>query len=1003
MPDPFNYFGEYRRLSESIADSLAAADEPALLARLARYRAAGIAGIPEIPADEVDVEILAYLSDSCYGLGGLSALADPPPAPLGHLHLFEKIRVPVPSWSQLRSAVDDARRVALEVLEEGKQFGLLGCIVWGCIASYSLLRLLKYPQWPHPSELEASDWHVLFDFTRSYVEGEDWPTQRTSHEAKEMKRCAVMDPALPVWVAKDENRPNPWLSDMGEPSDEKKTRWDQLLHHHIPAMAKGEGRLAQLLAGPVRDAREQPVYERALRRMTSHAAHLLIPLGVDEDPDKQDWRWAITLCLLAGLGRTALAAVAERMADSEADAGSYWSSVLDLLAGSPDAATAKRKVIEFDKLLDDARVMCGYPMALLRVPYPQLQSVAERTDTCPKGMAAALLLWLFLRVRVLPGDGGMRLLITGDQAQVVSPAVDPDVALSDGLNAKLVMPLLLTHLGIRRAPAAAERTALDGVIASVLKSLKPGHFITAVSVDEDPTMVPSTATSVHPAVQFERRLRLGEVGVEAGPVLQIDPVSGTVDHGHQILGLRVADTAFCLAPGIPVEKLARLPASLEPSTPFSVMRPALPQLDDLGHPGGLAALKDAVLLVSLLRRQLATAGTVGAMVQSEFPLLPFYPHTTKSDETQTFTLNADGDPTFRNGKTTVALQEARILSPGIEHNGFSRSGGGPALREQAASLRRFGHDVVDEYVFLKGEMLFSREALKELATGGSVSSGVYAGNGTAPRLRHPLFLSAKLPDAAAELTSRTLPTFYRQITTEIMAGVSDTLRDRYLAGDLSLEARLRGLLWASREGLIGAVAQLPLARSDVFRFAGHLSVAYWIADRVGTPRTEVDAYLTAAGVRCSDLRRDGQSVAEEIGATSACDPRFFLAQMPASEAARLCDAAIAQGCLLKPLELALYLVGHGDARTLKARLGRTSEKRFLADLRLSVQAGEFANEFLRIDAVPDPRRARSENRVVYQVHRTDHDERYRSLKNPRSAFVPTAPAVPASAHPLATE
>jgi hypothetical protein len=67
------------------------------------------------------------------------------------------------------------------------------------------------------------------------------------------------------------------------------------------------------------------------------------------------------------------------------------------------------------------------------------------------------------------------------------------------------------------------------------------------------------------------------------------------------------------------------------------------------------------------------------------------------------------------------------------------------------------------------------------------------------------------------------------------------------------------------------------------------------------------------------------------------------------------------------MELARFLVGGGDHRLLRSRLGKMSERRFLAELRTSVQAGPFENEYLSVTAVPDPRRARSENRIAYAV------------------------------------
>lgn len=993
MSSDFDYSRAYTSIVSR--ERLLARDRTAaeLLQQLDQYRVAGITDVPVRPTDETDVEVLAYIKSSSLGIY-VRDDAVQKIGPADRLKLFNSIQVPPPTWQQVRAAFTVAKEHAPTVHAAiGERLYLQ--VVCEYLAVYELARLLRHQTWPALSDLDEDDFSTILWLENHYADGMEWKDQRSGYEASEMKRCAPMDPARPLWIAKDETRPNPWLSAVGDLAPDEQTQWDKLLLHHVPPVGVGGGRITQLLAGPVSSAEDRIVYDRVIKRMVSHVAHLLVPMGADTSDERQDWRWATTLCLVAGLGRTALRSIAQAVAASDADAGGYWDALVGLLTPTGDTAADRRTEKELDKLINDARMMCGYPISLLRVPFPQLQQVIVATQGCPKGIAAALLLWLFLRVRALPGDGGLRLVITGDQAQVVSPCVDPDVALSDGLNAKILLPLLQSHLRIQKPGPVDQRTDLDVAIVRVLASLKPGHFLPALTVDADPSVVVSTATSVHPAILCETRLGLGDVGVEVGPLLQINPTSGELAHYHVVHGLQVADAAFCLATGIPVEKLERLPRTLEPTPPFTVMRPALPQIDDLGFPGGLGALKDAVLLVSLLRSQLTAAGTVGAMLQNEYPLLLFYPHSTQVDETQNFSLNSDGDPTFRNGKTTVAVQEARILSPGIAHNGFSRSGGGPALREQAANLRRFGHDVVDEFVFVKGDMFFSRESLKELATGGSVSSGVYAGNGTAPRLRHPLFLSAKIPDAAAEMTSRTLPTFYRQITTAVMSDVSDDLRDRYLSGDLALEARLRGLLWAEREGLIKAVAALRLERSDAFRFAGHLSVAYWIADRTGVPRTEVDAYLAAAGIRCSELRRDGQAVAEEIGAVSACDPRFFLAQMTEESATLLCHLASEHGGTVKPMELAAYILGGGDVRLMKARLGRTSERRFLADLRASVQAGEFVNEFLQIAAVPDSRRSKAENRIVYRVCRVDHDERFRSLTSPRPNLFTTAPVVSA--------
>jgi hypothetical protein len=653
-----------------------------------------------------------------------------------------------------------------------------------------------------------------------------------------------------------------------------------------------------------------PVYDdRAMtdvvNAMISMHSEFVWPIG-DENRNP-DWAWSVALTVAGGLGRV----YGQRLL--QAAAMDYDSEELSAFYTLDDAAWSTAVV--------DARKVCGYPVALLRVDWHKLQLAITRDAWVNEDGTARYIRWLravilahFLRHTRLAYDStsGEPVIIAAYRGAYLRRTM-----LSDSLEApwtsKVNNGVFADVARTLELPVGRARGDwLSAMVISVFAQLRPSQVVRVRSVHE------RFDIAVGPAVRTRRLPRTSthyswiDTGISITNVVRIDTETGDLDvHG----GLSGPDTIALDWPVADVKNevlanwLATLPDKAVPALPSEFLRKYIRNWNPLGQRAGGEALCDALIIADLYRSQLA--GTrIGATLQKEYPPVFALP-TGHTEETTT-----------NQGKTTLVALLGKAMEPNLPVTGFIMSTSPPAQRSLAEPIHRFGSCVYDEFIMpLANEHFLNKQGIQTLATGASFGPGRAGENAMSPTLKHPLFFSAKVAAVPPDIHNRMVALFLDKL--------DDTNRcsgDEYDAigsGAISVHMRMCLNLWVAKTGFLDKLRTAKTVGSDVWRFPGHATIAAMLSSV-----EDVKAYLDASIKACNEqlARADESGLLAELNTQATFDPGYYLGNMSV-----MTLGSLAQLSKIGPrnelgyvsaLDLLTYVVEDGDRRNLKAELAR---------------------------------------------------------------------------------
>jgi hypothetical protein len=598
-----------------------------------------------------------------------------------------------------------------------------------------------------------------------------------------------------------------------------------------------------------------PIYDESILVDVVKALSVVSPLVVDgmgesTDDNLVEWRWSRALVMLAGLGFTALRHFAKKLARTESE-WDFW-------------ATCSDEELRADVI--KARETCGYPMALLRADYQNLQQICSDGQLSPRWIKACLAVHLFKYVRLIENyrDGKPALWMAhkGSFSHVIFDPEGLTQSLGDLINRNIRTSICL-HLGIRQE-RGRNRIELDEKIDAVLGRIHPCDFASVRDLKTSPYLIIPPAVKISQAHERKVEYRWLNTGIEINGVAGIDLESGDVEEttidGPLTIALNWPRGAMSDAD----QKTwwANLPKKVIPLLPSQMIKHIVRNSDTLGHPNGYFPLLDATILIDLVREELA--GTrVGNSIMTEFPLMMIYP------------MGHTKETTTNQGKTNLARIIGNVFANGLPVTPNSKSPSAPAQRVMASGMERFGTAIIDEFQLPESHDHFLAQAgLQSFATGSRGGPGRVGENSEGFRLQHPLLFTCKIAAFPPDVRNRTIPTFLNIVTDESRCSSEDL--SLMTSGKLSYGIRLGALMWIHKNGFVDKVAGLPLKQGKS-RYDGHQTVATYLA---GGDATDIDAYLVAAEEQCESqmLLADASGLADNIGLSTAFDPYFYFSE-----------------------------------------------------------------------------------------------------------------------------
>lgn len=798
-----------------------------------------------------------------------------------------------------------SKRLSIEGLEEAKRY---------------YLEIYEGIGAPAPGDLTTATDLYAFSTIGAFTHAEHktWERFRQQMVAIRQDELDSVDPYLPSYYSKTDDKPNNWTQETEGLDETQKTA----LSTQIKASSPQKGTLVDKLRTP--PTLNKRCMEDILDVMDTVQDLFLWSFG---DGDDAEWRWGACLCLLSGLGLDAVRHIARGARDLEDWA--HWATASDT------------------ELADDilrAHQIHGTPCGLYRLEWRRLLPILQNATISkdgqlfkPRWVQACIALHLIKHVRYCVTTSGPSLRVTyrgtrstfplareGAQMTMTSTANRANVA-------DICKVLHLPYCG-----TAAKQSWLESVVFSVLSRFNPVMFARprVLSTRYDIVCAPCVTIRRHlsPASEY----RWIDAGIRVGGLASIDVKTGVVDKDFVLTGEEAAALDW---PELAFDRslfgkwLNCLPDKVEPVDPWTVIRSRVKNINDLGCPEGVAAMVNTMIFLDIFRTELLESKNCRSLA-NEFPLFMVLP--TGHDLTDT----------TQQGKTIVAMAVGTCCVPGLEKPNISnKSASAPAQRAMAAPLEHLGTALYDEFVLPNNhEHFLSQAGLQGLATGARVSPGRAGENSIGVQLKHPLFFTVKVPAFPPDVINRTIPVFMDELTTDTRAD-GRTLMD-LSDGLIGMEARLSALRFADEVGLLDQIRSLE-PTIGAWRYRTHIMVSSLFADLA-----EVEKYLKVAATYMDEQRglAEASGLAADIGLTEGFDPTYFwetCSDLTLEELRMKQDDLDGALGYTDPLDLLKGVIEDGGARSFDSVLRQYRVKERAAILRFTAKISKEGNEWKR--------------------------------------------------------
>ena len=701
------------------------------------------------------------------------------------------------------------------------------------------------PDAPEVDNLTLADIQGVYSIHNyDNVNPETWSEYLNRVTKVEEKRENASDPFLPSWTSKTDDKPTAWLTDTDAATPlQFQEAMTAIFKKCIPVSADVSG-MDLLGLPPTADLSSLHDVVSGLDYMSNF---IIDGMGESMDDNNTMFRWSRALCTVAGLGFGAVRHFANRLAPIESD-WAHWATCSD--------AELRADVIE-------ARKICSYPVGLLRADFVDLQRVCANAPIAPRWLKASLAVHLYKNVRFIGcfnGRPALWVCYKGEHSHLALAPEGNNQRLTEDLNAS-VRRSLCSILEIRQVSGRA-RLVLDGLIDDVLSKTHPRDFPKQRDLKEVPHLIVPRAVQITPSHELRSEFRWINPGIMISGLAEINLETGRVQQ-TTVAG----STAACLAwPRGEMSHAetktwwANLPKVVKPMLPSEILRPLVRNINDLGHPEGLWALVDAMILADLARDDLA--GTrIGNSMINEYPLVTIYP------------MGHTKETTTNQGKTNLARILVNTLALGVPVTNAGKTPSAPSQRAAAAPIEEFGTALYDEFQLPESHEHFLAQAgLQTLSTGGISSPGRAGENGRGASLKHPLFFTVKVSAFPPDIRNRSIPIFMDILTDETRCS-SDELA-MIMSGVVSNNVRLSALMWIKKNGFVSRASEAKLIQGKL-RFDGHMTLSSLL-----TADGKVDAvnqYLIAAEAQCNvqQTAADESGLSDSVGLNSKFDGVWF--------------------------------------------------------------------------------------------------------------------------------
>lgn len=704
---------------------------------------------------------------------------------------------------------------------------------------------------PASADLTKADADAVFYF-RQYdpEEHEDWAAFCASIERTLQEEMETTNPWMPNWISKTDDRPRIWVADtVNTPNIDAgieqrlKERISSVVREVCPSKELG----VEVLKRPIIDdiVTLNEVTE-AMRRVPSLFVR---QLGTS---DNLTFRWGPSLCFLAGLGIEG----ARNFIRYGVDAAEGWDHWLNCS--------------EEEWIADvlEAQGICGYPLALARVDWARMRFCFANDNNAPKWLESLMTLHILKHCRFVERHHHLEqpTIFVAYQGRfanlpIMNEGLEQPLSASTNRNTAQTIAQIL-HIPMTTL-RARNRTAMESVAERVFGMLNPQNLPFRRPASMKSRFVPAPGVTVSADTNFSKEWNWIDPQLRVTNVATVDHETGVINKNAVVRGIDALTFDWPhkpLATPDLLEWRSKLPDKVEPELPSEIALRHLRNINTLGHDRGLAVAIDSIMLMDLMREELA-GSQIGSTLCKEFPIVAVYPTGHTLDETT------------NQGKTKFCELLGNALAPGVDTNTMNTNTSSPAQRGMAETFHVFGTSIIDEFRVTEDDThFFSKRGIQALCTGAKGGPGRVMQNDGSFRLRHPLFVNAKVSAVPPDIRNRQVPVFMDKLTPETAASSEEL--SMLTSGKLSMQMRFSAILLIEKYGLVEIVKSLK-SEPGGFRFDGH----YALMKLLEPPGHEgcVQQYLQVANEFCdAQLEAANDSgLTDEVGMGSSFSMKHY--------------------------------------------------------------------------------------------------------------------------------
>lgn len=677
----------------------------------------------------------------------------------------------------------------------------------------------------------------------------DWATFCNLRQTERERENDHIDPFLPIWFEKTDRGGNQWVKSIGGTSTlppDFAANFDVLLRSWSPPRT---GSAFERYLAPL--STDKRYMTDVLAGLDAILRHLVWTAGKHEtDKTGDSWFHGACLCTMAGLGLTALRALAERLASHQA----YWA----MIAAMTDEDLVKE--------IDAAHFTTGYPVGILRVDFCELQGllfVHRNLGHPPPWYIASAALHVMKYCRRLPvEDDQKRIRVCYRGTNIITSVSDNGwQSPLRSQNNRTIFTDLKRALHFPFGDGKVIAWDEEGV-NRLAGQLSPSMLPAAHRLEEQVRYLSATHTVAQSVPDEDSMIR---PGIAIRQIAEIDTANGNVNKDSAATGSDVITYAWPHTASYDLGDLAAwqrcLPSHVNPNLPGKSLIASFKNINDLGEPEGLEAILNAIIVANIFRVDLR--GTMlGAFLDSEHPLVTVLP----SESTR--------EGTTWNGKTQFGVTlGSTIAGRKVTHLCVQRQASAPSMRSSLLPLARDGIMVIDEWIMpTNPEHILSRNNLQTLATGGSVTPGSAGANAWPLAVRYNLIFTSKFCSDPPDVSNRTIPYVFMDLLSDKTRCTSEELAE--LVNTLASRLRLELAMYIQQKPLLDTVRAIMPVTSTSCRYPAHLALAYHFSQ----DPSSVDRYINAALKRVDQQYKAAKisGLLDDLDVVPRFDPQYYI-------------------------------------------------------------------------------------------------------------------------------